>query len=94
MPALSSNSFQLALVTTESGIPETLAFCEQLKGAHPGLRLGILAQSTEYIPLNSCADLIVRAQYSPAKFLAAVKRVLEGGLTDGHRVLVEDDNGD
>ncbi len=90
---LKEKPFQLVLITTESGIPETLNFCEQLKNAQPDLRVGILAQRAEYIPPNHCSEVIVRAQYSPAKFLAAIKRLLDGAPTDGRGVLVEDDNG-
>ena len=92
MNALNGNTYQLVLVTTESGIPETLDFCEQLKAANPNLRVGILAQRAEYIPPNTCSDIVVRAQYSPAKFLAAIKRLLETTESDGRGVLVEDDN--
>lgn len=91
--ALSSKSFQLVLITTESGIAETLAFCEQLKSGYPDLRVGVLAQRAEYVPQNSCADIVVRAQYSPAKFLTAIRRLLEGTPNDGGAVLIEDDNG-
>jgi hypothetical protein len=91
---LRSEAFQLVLVTTESGIENTLAFCIDAKTAHPSLRVGILAQKAEYIPLHSCADIVVRAQYSPAKFLAAIKRLLEAAPGDVTGVLVEDDAGD
>jgi hypothetical protein len=94
LDVLNENAFQLVLVTTESGIAETLSFCEQLKALHPTLRVGILAQRAEYIPPNGCSDIVVRAQYSPAKFLAAVKRLFESTRSEGYGVLVEDDGGD
>jgi DNA-binding response OmpR family regulator len=93
MTALDAKDFQLVLITTEHGISETLAFCERLKAARPNLRVGILAQRAEYIPVNTCADVVVRAQYSPAKFLAALKRILEAAPSDGRGVLVDDDIG-
>jgi CheY-like chemotaxis protein len=92
--ALSTTTFQLVLVTTEKGIAETLGFCEHLKATYPNLHVGVLAQRAEYIPISSCADVVVRAQYSPAKFLAAIKRLLDGKVNDGRGVLVEDDGGD
>jgi hypothetical protein len=91
--ALGIGSVQLVLVTSENGIDTTLAFCEQLKAAYPSMRVGILAQRADYIPSRSCADIVVRAQYSPAKFLAAVKRILESPSRDGRGVLVEDEGG-
>ena len=92
--SLDSGNFQLVLVTTESGVAETLEFCRRLKANNPGLRVGILAQRAEYIPAGGCADIVVRAQYSPAKFLAAIRRLLESEPNDGDAVLVEDDSSD
>src|SRR3954471_11369021 len=91
---LQTENFHLLLVTTESGIDNTLAFCAEAKTAHPSLRVGILAQRSEYIPPHSSADVVVRAQYSPAKLVAAIKRLLEAAPGDVTGVLVEDDLGD
>ena len=74
---LSMEKFKLALITTEHGITRTIVLCEQLKSAQPELRVGVLAQHSDDIP-STCVDIVLRMQYSPAKFLAAIRIVMEG----------------
>jgi DNA-binding response OmpR family regulator len=71
-----NDNFELALVTTETGLPETVAFCQELKRLRPEVRVGVIAQRAEYVGPDGAIDGVIRMQHSPAKFLATVKKLL------------------
>jgi CheY-like chemotaxis protein len=72
LSALARESFQLVLVNTESGVANTVAFCARLKQAQPGLRVGIIANRSDSLPQDHCADVVIYIQHSPAKFIGAI----------------------
>lgn len=74
---LAGKDFQLVLVGTESGVIDTLEMCKQMKATRPGVRVGVLAKGTETIPSGSCVDVVIRVQYSPAKFIGAINTLFE-----------------
>lgn len=76
--ALQNGRFDLALLTTEDGVGATLACCEQVKSLAPNMRVAVIAQRAEYLPPNPAVDAIIRQQYSPERFLATVRRLLDG----------------
>ena len=71
------NELALVLIPTDSGIENTLACCEKIKGAAPEIRIAVIAERAEYIPPNAAIDAIIRQQHSPGKFLTAVRRLLD-----------------
>jgi CheY-like chemotaxis protein len=79
LSVLHSAQFHLVLVATHEGLSDSAAFCEQIKSSHPNLRVGVVAQHGERTPLESCADIVIHAQYSPAGFLGAINTVLNKG---------------
>lgn len=80
---LNATRYDLALIPTENGVAATLEYCAQMKRILPELRVAIIAQRAEYVPPGDSADAIIREQHSPARFLAAVKRLLETSAMDG-----------
>ena len=74
---LGRNEHQLALIGTDNGVAATLEICERMKNLAPELRIGVIAQRSEYVPANSCVDAIIREQHTPRKFLAAVKKLAD-----------------
>jgi len=89
---LKQGEFRLVLITTEASVPKTIELCEQMKAAHPDLRVGLIAQRAEYIPSNHCIDAVIRSQHSPQKFLAAIRRLIDGHMAEGANI--PDDDGD
>lgn len=79
---LRSERFRLALITTERGLDATLAFCEELKQLDEGMRVVVLAQRAEYLPPHPCVDALIREQYSPGKFLATVRKLMDGTVAE------------
>ena len=75
---LSADQFPLAVITTERGPQSTLEFCRELKSFAPMMRVLVLAQRAEYLPPDTCIDALVREQYSPGQFVAAVRRAMNG----------------
>jgi DNA-binding response OmpR family regulator len=73
---LEGGACELVLVTTDEGILTVFSFCEQLKILSPRTRTAILARWSEYVPQSDFVDAVIRMQYSPAKFLAAVKTLI------------------
>jgi len=69
--------YDLALIATEDGVPATLDCCEKMKRIVPRLRIAVIAQRSEYVPPSQAVDAVIRQQYSPGKFLASVKRLLD-----------------
>ncbi len=76
--ALTAERFPLAVITTEHGPRETIEFCRELKSQAPNMRVLVLAQRAEYLPPDQCIDALIREQYSPGQFVAAVRRLLNG----------------
>jgi len=70
--------FQLALLATKGDAKETLELCVKLKRQDPRMRVAIIAQRTEYVPASECVDAVIREQHSPGRFLAAVKKLVDG----------------
>jgi DNA-binding NarL/FixJ family response regulator len=75
---LRTERFPLAVITTERGPQATLEFCRELKSQAPTMHVLVLAQRAEYLPPDSCIDALVREQYSPGQFVAAVRRAMNG----------------
>jgi hypothetical protein len=74
---VADNGFHLVLVNTEHGVPATLEMCRRMKAARPEVRVAILAHGSENIPHEGCIDVVIRVQYSPAKFIGAINTLLE-----------------
>jgi DNA-binding response OmpR family regulator len=92
LSSLNEGAFRLVLITTESSVPRTLDLCGQIKSTYPNLRIGLLAQRAEYIPKHECIDAIIRTQYSPNKFLATIRHLMDGQLAEGAMVPDEEDD--
>ncbi len=88
---LRNDDFQLALVTTESGVENTVTFCQDLKRTYPSMRVGIIAQRAEYLAPDDSVDSIIRMQHSPAKFLATVKKLFGQPSVEGSRPVNADE---
>jgi hypothetical protein len=76
LTTLKHEQFELVLVNTENGITSAVNFCHQLKSMLPSQRIAIVANRTEDVPGDHCADVIIRVQYNPAKFIGAVNTLL------------------
>ncbi len=76
LSVLHREEFHLVLVASTVGFSNSQQFCEQIKISHPKLRIGVVAHHGEDAPMESCADIVIRAQYSPAAFLGAINTVL------------------
>jgi len=77
LSTLERETFHFVLVASESGVANAAEFCGKLKLSYPKMRIGVVAQHGEHVPLEACADVVIRAQYSPAAFLGAVNTVLK-----------------
>ena len=82
--------FDLALVPTELEVDSVLEFCRKLKSTNPQLRVAVIAQRAEYVPADSCIDVVIREQHSPGRFLAAVKKLLDVSLPGGQSFTAAD----
>lgn len=76
LPALERQKFHFVLVTSGTGIANAAEFCGKVKTNYPKMCIGVVAQHGERAPLEAFADVIIRAQYSPAAFLGAINTVL------------------
>lgn len=83
-------NFDLALVPTEPGVDAVLELCRNLKSKNPQLRVAVIAQRAEYVPADSCVDIVIREQHSPGRFLAAVKKLVDASLPNGHSFTAAD----
>ncbi len=82
---LRSARFDLVLVPTDDGVDATLACCEQIKSIDPRICVGVIAQRAEYVPPHPAVDAVIRQQYSPERFLATVRKLLDGSpLADSY----------
>lgn len=75
--------FKLALLSTDGGIPSTLELSGTLKKVDPEMKIAVIAQRSEYVPLDGAVAAVIREQHSPGRFLAAVKKLMDG---DGDRL--------
>ncbi len=69
--------YQLVLATTDDGVETTLRVCANVKAEFPETKLAIIALRNEYIPNEQAVDVVIREQYSPGRFLAIVKKLME-----------------
>jgi ActR/RegA family two-component response regulator len=76
--ALRNDHFQLALLSTEAGAEETLDLSARLRQINPHMRVAVLAHRAEYVPTTDSIAVIIREQHSPGRFLAVVKKLLDG----------------
>jgi response regulator RpfG family c-di-GMP phosphodiesterase len=80
---LKSEQFELVLVNTENGIASAVKFCHQLKSMLPEQLVAIVANRSEDVPGDHRADVIIRVQYNPAKFIGAINTLLgTAGVTE------------
>ena len=70
--------FDLVLIPTDDGVNATLACCEQIKRIDSKICVGVIAQRAEYVPPHPAVDAVIRQQYSPEKFLATIRNLLDG----------------
>ena len=70
--------FRLALLATDGGTQATVELCEGLKRLNPAMRIAVIAQRSEYVPASEAVAAVIREQHSPGRFLAAVKKLVEG----------------
>ena len=82
LSVLGRGDFHFVLVASGAGLADTSEFCNQIRTRHPRLRIGVVAERGEKVPLEICADVVIRAQYSPGKFIGAINTVL---MEDGER---------
>jgi CheY-like chemotaxis protein len=83
LSCLRQDEYRLVLITTETSVPKTIELCEQMKSDYPNLGVALIAQRAEYIPSSHCIDAVIRSQYSPQKFLAAIRRLIDGKMAEG-----------
>jgi DNA-binding response OmpR family regulator len=76
--ALRKRHFQLVLLSTEMGARETLDLSARLLRIDPQVSIAVLAQRTEYVPGSDSVAVVIREQHSPGRFLAVVKKLLNG----------------
>jgi DNA-binding response OmpR family regulator len=76
LSVLLREEFHFVLVTSGVGLPNASAFCDAVRLRRPKLRIGVVARRGEHVPLERCADVVIRSQYSPAKFNGAINTVL------------------
>ena len=76
LSVLGREEFHFLLVGSGANFESTSTFCKKVRLHHPNLRIGVVAQQGEHVPLEAYADVVIRAQYSPAKFIGAVNTVL------------------
>ena len=79
---LRSAHFDLVLLPTDDGVNATLACCEEIKRHAPEMRVAVIAQRAEYVPPHPAVDAVIRQQYSPERFLATVRRLLDGSALE------------
>jgi DNA-binding NarL/FixJ family response regulator len=75
---LTTDTYPLAVITTEDGLQETVELCRDLKTHAPTTRVLVLAQRADYLPPDRCIDFVIREQYSPGHFVSAFRRLLNG----------------
>jgi DNA-binding NtrC family response regulator len=75
--AAAQKQFHLVLVDVQQFHSKSLDFCEELKAAHPGLKVAFLANHTLYLPPESCPDEVIARQDGPEQFLARVDELVE-----------------
>jgi DNA-binding NtrC family response regulator len=75
--AADRGEFQLVIVDVQQFHAKSLDFCEELKAAHPGLKVAFLANHTLYLPPQSCPDEVISRQDGPEQFLAQVDALAE-----------------
>ena len=76
--ALRGVGFDLVLIPTDDGVDTTIACCEQIKRILPKICVAVIAQRAEYVPPNPAVDAVIRQQYSPERFLATVRKLIDG----------------
>jgi CheY-like chemotaxis protein len=74
---LVEETYQLVLATTDDGVDTALKVCATVKKSFPDVKVAIVAHRAEYVPATACADAVIREQYSPGRFLAKVKKLME-----------------
>jgi len=77
LACLEQEAFQLLLATTDDGVQAALSVCATVKERWPDIKIAVVARRAEYIPEKICVDDIIRVQYTPGKFLARVKRLMD-----------------
>ena len=77
LSTLEQETFHFVLVASEAGVTNAAEFCGRVRLSYPKMRIGVVAQHGEHAPLEACADVVIRAQYSPAAFLGAINTVLK-----------------
>lgn len=89
-PVIGSELYHLVLIGTELAGNTMQEFCQQIRRTRPGVKIGVLAQRADYIPAEDCADVVIRSQHSPGKFLATVRRIVD--LAPGDKFANEGDD--
>jgi DNA-binding NtrC family response regulator len=91
---LSSDNFDVVVVTPDGNVEDTLAFCDETRRRHPRMRIVLIARRAEYVPPNSAVDAIIREQSTPAKFLSTIKTTLESPAEKGQAATIPMDDGE
>ena len=75
---VAKGQFHLALLSTDGGAQATIPLSKKLKEVSPATRIAVIAQRAEYVPPSESVEAIIREQHSPGRFLAAVKKLVDG----------------
>jgi DNA-binding NtrC family response regulator len=73
---LSERPYHLAIVDVGHFAGPGLAFCEEMKRLHHGLKVLMQAEDGVFPLVNSCPDRVVPKQEGPHYFVQEVERVL------------------
>jgi DNA-binding NtrC family response regulator len=68
--------FGLVLIDVQRFPGLGLEFCEEMKAAHPGIKVAFLANHTLYLPPQSCPDEVIARQDGPEQFLTQVDELV------------------
>ena len=72
-------SYDVVLATTESDVEACIEICRVVKQEFPQVRVGIVARGSDIVPDQVWIDAVIWQEGSPARFIAAVKKLVEAG---------------
>lgn len=73
---LASTRYHLVIVQVEFEREAALEFCNEIKQAHPSMKVALLAHHILYFPPNSCPDDVIVRQDGPGQFLQQVEQLV------------------
>jgi DNA-binding response OmpR family regulator len=70
------DTYDLMIVDVGHFADEGLAFCDEIKKAHPTIKVLMQVDGSLYIDRNSCPDKVMNKQESPQQFVHEVEQML------------------